>query len=135
MLADITLHDGPSDPGKTSRNGNRRKEAEVLTAVVDPSTYHTYYKGLRGDPLDRGGLSVDGASLAMSVYFASAHDEISLRVCTDRALEEIDPLYHGSGLGLWLIYWIVERSNATVEFDENEPRESMVSVTFRRPST
>ncbi len=58
--------------------------------------------------------------------------EEEVRVLTGR--EEIDPLYHGSGLGLWLIYWIVERSNATVEFQENEPRGSLVSITFRRPS-
>ena len=31
------------------------------------------------------------------------------------------PLEHGSGVGLWLIRWVVEDSNGTVHFEENEP--------------
>ncbi|WP_121822024.1 PAS domain-containing sensor histidine kinase [Halostella salina] len=30
---------------------------------------------------------------------------------------EMDDIYHSSGLGLWLVYWIVDLSNGTVEFD------------------
>ncbi|MFC6720366.1 ATP-binding protein [Natrialbaceae archaeon GCM10025896] len=34
----------------------------------------------------------------------------------------IDDLYHGSGLGLWLVYWIVHRSGGSVTVrDENCP--------------
>ncbi|WP_232702529.1 sensor histidine kinase [Halobacterium wangiae] len=42
------------------------------------------------------------------------------------------PLEHGSGLGLWIVYWLVSRSNGTVSFDENEPRGS--AVTIRLPA-
>ncbi|MXV63939.1 PAS domain-containing protein [Natronorubrum sp. JWXQ-INN-674] len=41
---------------------------------------------------------------------------------------EETPLRHGSGLGLWLIYWGVTRLGGDLEFDENEPRGSLVSL-------
>ncbi len=41
---------------------------------------------------------------------------------------EETPLRHGSGLGLWMIYWGVTRLGGDLEFDENEPRGSVVSL-------
>ena len=37
-------------------------------------------------------------------------------------------LEHGSGLGLWLVHWIVERSGGRLSFAENEPRGSVVRM-------
>jgi len=34
----------------------------------------------------------------------------------------IDDLYHGSGLGLWLVYWVVKRSGGSIEVEDVEPR-------------
>ncbi|MFP8958382.1 histidine kinase N-terminal 7TM domain-containing protein [Natrialbaceae archaeon A-CW3] len=42
------------------------------------------------------------------------------------------PMAHASGLGLWLVNWIVVRSGGTIEFDENEPRGSVVRLKFPR---
>ncbi len=44
--------------------------------------------------------------------------------------DDIDPLYHGSGLGLWLVNWIVTHSDGTLAFEENEPRGSVVKLTL-----
>lgn len=41
---------------------------------------------------------------------------------------EIEPLYHSSGLGLWLVAWIVRRSNGGLTFGENEPRGNVVTI-------
>jgi len=41
-----------------------------------------------------------------------------------------NPLKHGSGLGLWLVNWIVTRSGGYIEFDANDPRGSRVSLYF-----
>lgn len=41
---------------------------------------------------------------------------------------EIEPLYHGSGIGLWLVHLIVTHSDGTLEFAENDPRGSVVTV-------
>ncbi|MFB6084606.1 MAG: histidine kinase N-terminal 7TM domain-containing protein [Halorientalis sp.] len=37
-------------------------------------------------------------------------------------------LQHVSGLGLWIINWIVTESGGTVEFEENDPRGSVVTI-------
>ncbi|MFB6296940.1 MAG: PAS domain S-box protein [Salinirussus sp.] len=38
------------------------------------------------------------------------------------------PLKHGSGLGLWIVNWIITRSGGRIEFEENEPRGSRVTL-------
>jgi len=42
------------------------------------------------------------------------------------------PLQHGSGLGLWLVNWLVKRSGGELQFDENEPRGSIVTMRLPR---
>jgi PAS domain S-box-containing protein len=37
-----------------------------------------------------------------------------------------EPLKHGSGLGLWIVNWIITRSGGYLAFEENEPRGSRV---------
>lgn len=54
--------------------------------------------------------------------------EMERNIITEDA--EIDPLYHGSGLGLWLVKMIVEKSGGSLAFDENEPRGSIVTISF-----
>jgi PAS domain S-box-containing protein len=46
--------------------------------------------------------------------------------------DAIEPLYHGSGMGLWLVNWIVTHSGGTLDFEENSPRGSVVSLTLPR---
>ncbi|MFW5956945.1 MAG: PAS domain S-box protein [Natronomonas sp.] len=45
---------------------------------------------------------------------------------------DVAPLYHGSGLGLWLVNWIVRQSGGTLGFSENEPRGSVVTIELPR---
>lgn len=41
------------------------------------------------------------------------------------------PLEHGSGLGLWIVHWIVVwRSGGSVEFEPNDPRGAIVTLIF-----
>lgn len=47
--------------------------------------------------------------------------------------DSLDPLFHGSGLGLWLVYWIGRFSGGTLTFAENQPCGSV--VTLRIPET
>lgn len=42
--------------------------------------------------------------------------------------QKIEPLYHGSGLGLWLVYWIVKRSNGKLLIETAEPHGSVVTI-------
>jgi len=41
-------------------------------------------------------------------------------------------LEHTSGLGLWLVNWIVVRSDGSIRFEENEPVGSVVQLRFER---
>jgi PAS domain S-box-containing protein len=40
------------------------------------------------------------------------------------------PLKHGSGLGLWIVNWIVTRTGGHITFEQNEPRGSRVLLTL-----
>ncbi|MFW5937467.1 MAG: PAS domain-containing protein [Halanaeroarchaeum sp.] len=46
---------------------------------------------------------------------------------------DVEPLYHGSGLGLWLVKLAVDRANGSLSYTETEPRGSV--VTIRLPTT
>ncbi|MFB6130906.1 MAG: PAS domain S-box protein [Salinigranum sp.] len=45
---------------------------------------------------------------------------------------QINQLHHGSGLGLWYAYWVVQLTEGSLAFDENVPRGSR--LTLRLPS-
>lgn len=55
----------------------------------------------------------------------------------DRAVlsgnSEIDPLFHGRGMGLWLVYWIVRLSGGVVESTQRDDRGNIISITLPRP--
>jgi len=44
----------------------------------------------------------------------------------------VDALYHGSGLGLWLVYWVVQQSGGETTVEGAEPRGTAVTVTLPR---
>ena len=43
-------------------------------------------------------------------------------------------LEHGSGIGLWLAYWVVDKSEGDIEFADNDPRGAIVSVRLASPA-
>ncbi|WP_418281003.1 PAS domain S-box protein [Halorubrum sp. DTA98] len=44
--------------------------------------------------------------------------------------EATEALYHGSGLGLWLVYWIAQQSGGDVAVESVEPRGSAVTLSL-----
>ncbi|WP_411968391.1 PAS domain S-box protein [Haloferax sp. YSSS75] len=46
--------------------------------------------------------------------------------------QDIEPLYHGSGMGLWLVNLVVRQSDGVLSFEENDPSGNV--VTIRLPS-
>jgi PAS domain S-box-containing protein len=46
---------------------------------------------------------------------------------------EIEPLYHGSGLGLWYVNLLVQHSDGTLAFENNDPTGSVVTIRLPRP--
>jgi len=47
-----------------------------------------------------------------------------------RSDRSIDQLNHGSGLGLLFVYSVVTQSNGSLQFSENDPRGSVVTITL-----
>jgi signal transduction histidine kinase len=45
---------------------------------------------------------------------------------------EQTPLYHGSGLGLWLVKLITARSGGTITVEENSPAGNIVRIELSR---
>ncbi len=43
---------------------------------------------------------------------------------------EVGDLYHGSGLGLWMVYWVVHRSGGSIAVDDARPRGSTVTLSL-----
>ncbi len=42
------------------------------------------------------------------------------------------PLEHTSGLGLWLAHWIVEASEGSLSFEDNDPRGTVAAIELSR---
>ncbi|MFT4891311.1 MAG: PAS domain S-box-containing protein [Halobacteriales archaeon] len=47
--------------------------------------------------------------------------------------QEVQPLIHGSGLGLWLVNHVVRRSSGSLRFREHDPRGSAVEIRLPAP--
>lgn len=64
-------------------------------------------------------ITIDGAVRADEVVLEITDDcppipEAEFRVLTGEA--EMDQVYHSTGLGLWLAYWVLDLSDGTIEF-------------------
>jgi signal transduction histidine kinase len=78
-------------------------------------------------------IEISGADSTVTVSIAD--DGPGIRPVEQEVFQgnrEIDPLHHGSGTGLWLVYWLVERSNGQLDFEDNEPRGNIVSIELQR---
>ncbi|WP_302082576.1 PAS domain S-box protein [Salinibaculum rarum] len=45
---------------------------------------------------------------------------------------DVDQLYHGSGFGLWLVYWIVRQSHGSLDIADRPDRGTVVTLSFDR---
>ena len=78
------------------------------------------------DPVSVGG--VDYVDVRVADNGPGIHEE-ERRILTKRTET---PLHHASGLGLWLVNWIVDNSDGELLFEENRPRGSVVTLRLRR---
>lgn len=44
--------------------------------------------------------------------------------------QEITQLRHASGLGLWMVNWVVTQAGGSIDFEDNEPRGSIVTLSL-----
>ena len=112
---------------------------ELLTNAVehadvdDPTVTLTVAVDHESDSDEGGADSSDGGTGDARTVTLSVADECSpipiqeIRVL--RGERDVRSVYHGSGLGLWLVYWAVDRSGGDLAFRTGE-RGNTVSVTL-----
>jgi PAS domain S-box-containing protein len=47
---------------------------------------------------------------------------------------EIDALHHGTGMGLWFVYWVIQLSGGRIKIEEGNALANTVAVVLQRPS-
>lgn len=82
----------------------------------------------------------DGETPTVDVTVEQNGDRVAVQVADDgpgipemeigvlTGTEEETTVYHGQGLGLWLVYLIVRRSGGTIEFEDGDDGGSVVTV-------
>lgn len=49
-----------------------------------------------------------------------------------RGTQEVDPINHASGMGLWLVFWIVRRSDGRLQYEPRDPSGNVITVELVR---
>ncbi|SFR61716.1 PAS domain-containing sensor histidine kinase [Halogeometricum limi] len=85
------------------------------------------------DPAPEVTVTVEAVGDDVSLRVADAGPPIprfEVEILTDR--QPIDQISHSSGLGLWVVRWVVKHADGTVSFAERETGGNEVTVTFDR---
>lgn len=121
---------------------NARPEATV--SISAPESVTVSATGQLPDALaelvDNAIRHNDRESPTVSVEVTAEPDKVTVEVADDGpSIPDMDvnvltgaddetAIYHGEGLGLWLVYLVVHRSRGSVLYAENDPRGNVVSV-------
>ncbi|MFB6173389.1 MAG: histidine kinase N-terminal 7TM domain-containing protein [Halobacteriales archaeon] len=121
----------------------RRDHPEATVEVEAPGEAPAYANGLIDSAVD---------NLVENAIEHNDGDEPTLRITVERDGEFVEfrvaddgpgiperersvlgarretQIHHSSGLGLWLVNWVVTESGGKISFDENEPRGSVVTL-------
>lgn len=103
-----------------------RSDGDVLRLALEEVLENALEHTGRDEP--SVALAVGSTSSSVSIRVrddGSVIQERERAVLTER---EETTMRHGSGVGLWLVYWAVTRPGGELEFTENEPRGSVVEI-------
>ena len=131
-------------------NTNSDPAIEVRIEAVDGETVDTHETAVVGEVAADGGETADRGEAVgtvgegASVEATGTDDRIRLTVADNGPAipdQEINvlttgretALEHGSGLGLWLVYWLVDKSAGELLFDESVLGGNAVSLVFDTP--
>lgn len=132
----------------TAATDRIRVEFPGVTVAVD-ATHPVLVEGVAKNLVDSAVDHVvenaaeynDDPAPAVRVTVVESADTVSIRVAdngpgipeAERAVVEDGeetPLVHGSGIGLWLVSWVLSASGGSLTFEENQPRGSVVTLSF-----
>lgn len=81
---------------------------------------------------------------AVRIEVVNGSDTVKIRISDtgptipdiDRAVltgeSKVEPLFHGRGMGLWLVYWIVRRSEGSIAVASNDPEGNTIEIELSR---
>ena len=114
-----------STPGEAVATATDRLE-EAIEELVDNAFRHAD----RSEPTLEIDIAVDETVTVRIGDDGPGIPEMERQIL-DETRTETD-LSHGSGLGLWFVYWVVRRSGGRLSFEENDPRGSVVTIELER---
>lgn len=105
------------------------------TTELDRAFSELFQNGIEHDPdpIPELRVSVTVEEAVATVHVADSGPQIpEMERAVLLGTGEESPLYHGSGLGLWLVNLIVTRSGGTVGYSENDPGGNVVDIVLPR---
>lgn len=110
-----------------TRDGEISSNQSLLSVVLEEAIENAVIHANRSDPhIEISVRPSDKEGDGITVAVADNGPGIPEHELEPLAREREDPLSHGSGVGLWIIKWGVEQLDGEVEFDENNPKGSVV---------
>ncbi|GAA0527973.1 PAS domain S-box-containing protein [Halorubrum aquaticum] len=105
------------------------------TGWIDRAIEELLHNAIVHHDRDRPSVEVAVETTAETVTIEVTDDGPGLNGMNRDVLETgraVDALYHGSGLGLWLVYWVLQQSGGSATVADVEPRGTVVTVTLPR---
>lgn len=121
--ADISTNDADESLAETAVAINRAIEELVTNCIIHSDSENPRVTVEVDTSEDYSTISVIDENVQIS--------EMERKILTGE--KELTPLYHGSGMGLWLVTRIVNHSDGVLEFDENEPQGNIVKIRLPTP--
>ncbi|MFW5916870.1 MAG: PAS domain S-box protein [Halorubrum sp.] len=114
------------------------KEGEAIassTAWIDRALGELIRNAVQHHDRERPAVEVTVVPTADTIEVRIADDGPGLTDMDRDVLETgqaVEALYHGSGLGLWLVYWVIQQSGGRAAACDADPRGTVVTVTLPR---
>ncbi|WP_087714125.1 PAS domain-containing protein [Natronolimnobius baerhuensis] len=111
----------------------------ITITELEAAIYELLENAVEHAPSDEPAVSVTVEATGDGAVAITVEDncppipELEFRVLTGEW--EMTDVYHTSGLGLWLVYWVVDLSNGWVDFSRSEGDGNTITVTLPRSST
>jgi signal transduction histidine kinase len=131
LLEDIAARGRRLDPAATVEVRGSVPEAVSCDAGIRPALAALVDNAVEHSDRDTPHVELDADVQAGRLSVRVADDGPGIPDAERTALSQSEerPLDHASGLGLWLVQWVVEALEGDVSFSDRHPRGTVVTVT------
>jgi signal transduction histidine kinase len=131
LLEDVAARGRRLDPAATVEVRTSVPDAATCDAGVRPALAALVDNAVEHSDRDTPHVELDAETEAGRLTVRVADDGPGIPEAERAALSQSEegPLHHASGLGLWLVQWVVEALEGDVSFADRHPRGTVVTVT------